>query len=38
MVSNIYVILYMIIELNHLLPEVQEIKFSYDRSYLSLCY
>jgi len=31
-------ILYMIIELSLLLSEVQEIKFSYDRSYLRLCY
>jgi len=29
-------ILYMIVELNHLRPEVQEIKFPYDRSYLWL--
>jgi len=32
------VILYMIIELSDLLPEVQELKFPYDRSYLWLCY
>jgi len=31
-------ILSVLIELSHLLPEVQEIKFPYDRSYFWLCY
>jgi len=31
-------ILYMTVELSHLLLEVQEIKFPHDRSYFRLCY